>query len=309
LNTEIKKLQSGLIKATNVVLNSPIENKGINIALKILGETFSVNKIYICQHFIDEDTSEMYFTFLYEWYSIAYGKDFSSSGLEKISYSRFSLLKFYENLSQGHSLKFNLKKLSKELRSGFLDKRIKSILLVPILIENSYWGFIGLEDFKIDRTWSDEEVEMITKLTKVFAFSLQDENENKSVKKEDRIKSSLIDLDSINSLMDTEKPGFDFFIELLDIYLRDIPSMCTEIDSAVKNNNYNNLKFFAHKLGGSLMHLGVSGALDLCHKLEQAGEEKIIDKKVLNLNEQLHDLVNNILTEIRSLRNKYNRFI
>ncbi len=42
-------------------------------------------------------------------------------------------------------------------RGVFVDKNIKSIILVPIMIDEIYWGFIGFDEMEEDRTWSDDE--------------------------------------------------------------------------------------------------------------------------------------------------------
>jgi HPt (histidine-containing phosphotransfer) domain-containing protein len=308
LSIEQKKLQLGLLKATNAVLSSPTENEGFSNAIKIIGETFKVDKVYICKHHKAKDSNEMYFTNYCEWKADILDKQ-NLAGLEKISYSRFNQLELYENFSQGESLQFILNKLSDELKLTFLDERIKSIILSPIVVKNDYWGFIRVEEFKFDRHFSNEEVEVIKKLAEVFAFSIEEQNTinfNGTARGE---RLNLIDIESFSSLSEWDKPGFSFFIELFDIYLKDIPIMCSEIDSAIKNKNYTNLRFFAHKLGGSLMHLGVSNSNELCRRLEDAGQNKIIDENVARLNKKLKKDIDNILNEISFLRKIYYKFV
>ena len=41
---------------------------------------------------------------------------------------------------------------------------IRSILLVPIFVMGSYWGFIGVSDLNSDRTWADSEIEILMTL-------------------------------------------------------------------------------------------------------------------------------------------------
>ena len=46
----------------------------------------------------------------------------------------------------------------------FIDKKIKSIILVPILIDGDYWGFIGFDELNKERSWSDSEEYLLHKM-------------------------------------------------------------------------------------------------------------------------------------------------
>ena len=305
----IKRLQFGLLKATNVILNSFSEEE-FNKVLKIIGEAAQLDRVYFCEHHKDEATSEVYFSILYEWTDDAKDIQKKESESKKISYSKFSLLKLYENLSQGKTLKFIINNLEGDLKSCFTDRRIKSIIFIPVMIKSKYRGFLGFEEFKSDRKWTDEEIKIFSELAKVFAMSIESRNDDKSFysKKKSQI-LKLVDAESILSLFEEEKPGADFFIDLFDILLKDIPAVSSEIEIAVKNNDYENLKFYSHKLGGSLIILGATSTLEICNQLENSAREKIINKKVLKLNIKLQEDLNQILIEIAALREKYFKFV
>ncbi|MCK7517786.1 MAG: hypothetical protein MZV64_08780 [Ignavibacteriales bacterium] len=44
----------------------------------------------------------------------------------------------------------------------FIDRNIRSIILVPILIEGAYWGFIGFDECHSDRIWSSDEESILS---------------------------------------------------------------------------------------------------------------------------------------------------
>jgi len=136
---------------------SGAEGDGFNEALSILGKAADVDRVYIFQHQVNKDTNEMYFSLVHEWASEGTAAQIRSPEFNKISYSRFATLQFYESFSKGKSVKYVTKDLPNNYKENFIDKNIKSIILVPIMIDRNYWGFIGFDEMKTDRIWSDNE--------------------------------------------------------------------------------------------------------------------------------------------------------
>jgi len=150
-------LLQGIADATKALMSSREEGEGFNEALSLLGKAADVERVYIFQHQVNKDTGEMYFSLVYEWASEGTVAQIRNLEFYKISYSRFATLQFYESFSKGKSLKYVLKDLPNGYRENFIDSNIKSIILVPIMIDGSYWGFIGFDEMETDRIWSDNE--------------------------------------------------------------------------------------------------------------------------------------------------------
>jgi PAS domain S-box-containing protein len=162
------KLLQGISKAIAVLIAAPSEAEGFNSALAILGEAASVDRVYLFKHFEDEVTGEKYFSLNYEWVNSGIIPQIQDPAFQRISYSRFSALQFYELLSKGQSLSFILKNLSKQEQRAFIDSSIKSIILVPIMIEGNYWGFIGFDDCHTDRLWTSDEESILSTMAAVL---------------------------------------------------------------------------------------------------------------------------------------------
>ena len=151
------KLLQGIADATKTLISTKDKDQGFNQALRLLGLAAEVDRTYIFQHLVNRETDEMYFSLLYEWVSEGTEPQSQNDEFQKISYSRFASLRFYENFSMGHTLNFVISDLPKRDRENFIDKNIKSIILVPIRIEGVYWGFIGFDELKTNRVWSSSE--------------------------------------------------------------------------------------------------------------------------------------------------------
>jgi PAS domain S-box-containing protein len=170
------RLLQGIAKATNALITDSAYIDGFNIALEIMGEAAEADRVYIYRHMEDDETGELYFTPLYEWTAEGVHSQLEDNILGKLSYSRFASLKFYEAFSNGESLKFIVKDLPKSYQEVFIDSNIKSIILVPILIEGAYWGFIGFDECHSDRIWSNDEESILSAMAATIGEVLKKNN-------------------------------------------------------------------------------------------------------------------------------------
>lgn len=158
------RLLQGIAKATNALITDSDFIDGFNVALRILGESADADRVYIYRHMEDDETGELYFTPIYEWTADGIESQLENNLLGKLSYSRFSTLKFFESFSNGETLKFLIKSLPEEQQEIFIDRNIRSIILVPILIDSAYWGFIGFDECHSDRIWSNDDESILIAL-------------------------------------------------------------------------------------------------------------------------------------------------
>jgi PAS domain S-box-containing protein len=98
------RLLQGISKAIAVLIGASSEEEGFNAALSMLGEAAAVDRVYLFKHYEDEITGEKYFSLNYEWTNSGIIPQRTDPAFQRISYSRFSALQFYELLSKGQSL-------------------------------------------------------------------------------------------------------------------------------------------------------------------------------------------------------------
>jgi PAS domain S-box-containing protein len=169
-------LLQGISESVRTLITENDKEKGFNKALSILGKSAEVDRVYIYEHKEDSETGELYFIPLYEWSSANSESQIRSLRISKLSYSRFEMLKFYANFSSGNTLKFIIKDLPPEAQKAFLDDKIKSILLVPIMVGEKYWGFIGFDDCTSGRTWSSNEESLLVTMAASLGSVINNNN-------------------------------------------------------------------------------------------------------------------------------------
>ncbi len=155
------KLLLGISDATKAMISTLDYESGYLDALEILGKSAEVDRVYIYEHKTDLETGEMYFSIRYEWASDPSISQLDDNSLQRLSYNRFKPLDLYEYFTNGLTMKYVIKDLRRDVQKVFIDQNIKSIILVPILVDDQYWGFIGFDECHTDRIWTDSEESLL----------------------------------------------------------------------------------------------------------------------------------------------------
>ena len=167
------RLLYGIAEATKCLISSGDIKESFTSALKVLGTSVEVDRVYIYKHKIQPDTEEMYMSLLYEWANKDSDSQIHFEALQKLSYSRFEALNFYENFSKGNSLKFIINKLPKDIKKVFIDVNIKSAIFVPIMVDDQYWGFVGFDECKYERQWESDEESLLRTMASTFGSAIK----------------------------------------------------------------------------------------------------------------------------------------
>ena len=97
----------------------------------------------------------------------------------------------------------------------------------------------------------------------------------------------------------------EFFKEMLDIYIREIPKNIESIRNAIFQNNADHLRFYVHKLKGSSLTLGIECVLENFKILEDMALDNNINEESLRMFKKVSEQFESILEEIVLLKNKY----
>lgn len=90
--------------------------------------------------------------------------------------------------------------------------------------------------------------------------------------------SGTIDMDSV-----LERIGGDesFLRELLDIYIEDFLEKCAQLERAVAQSDFDNIKEIGHSLKGSSGNLSLPGLHETSYGIELSGKENNIEQAKL----------------------------
>ncbi|MGM0640927.1 MAG: ATP-binding protein [Thermotogota bacterium] len=148
----------------------------INYSLGLLGEFTNVSRVYIFKNDYKNKTTSNTF----EWTNYKVSPEIQN--LQKIPLEEIS--EWIDILSNKGMIKSsNIKELPKNIREYLEPQNIKSILVLPIYIEDELYGFIGFDDCENYKEWEDEKIELLNIISNLIAHEFEREIQNKELKK------------------------------------------------------------------------------------------------------------------------------
>ena len=150
---------------------------GVSKAISILGDATRVDRIYIFQN---TSSSPVQCQEICTWQNEILNSD-AIQLLETNTYQGAESL--YSRLSVNKSFKISVEDIQDPiLKNALLKRKAKSVVILPINIKKIFWGFIGFEECKYDRTTTEAEFSIV----KSFALTLGDILEKKEIEKENQ---------------------------------------------------------------------------------------------------------------------------
>ena len=148
-----KRLFEAVANASNILLTYADYNMAVNEALKTLGMATQVGRVSIYENQFDKNTGKAYAKMQFEW----------NSGYNIVDRPSFQYLPYdvlagwFGRLSKGIVIVGRVTDLTFNEQQYLKQCDLKSLIVIPIMMREKFWGFLQFEDFRIERVWSEEE--------------------------------------------------------------------------------------------------------------------------------------------------------
>lgn len=155
-------LFSSLAQATRELLLNPDWSTAMGIGLKLLGEATKVDRVYLFENNPQKEGEELTTSQRFEWNSGTALPQIDNPNLQNLPYSMVG--ESFDPLRSNKPFVQIVSKMDKDslFRKILEDEDIKSVLLFPIFVRNRFWGFIGFDQCKYEREWSDVEFSVLS---------------------------------------------------------------------------------------------------------------------------------------------------
>jgi diguanylate cyclase (GGDEF)-like protein/PAS domain S-box-containing protein len=151
-----------------ILLESHIDNFLIDLTLsmKIVASAVNADRIYIYKNFVRDGNRCCSLIYECEGNSES-PKDFAPGA--EIPYSNFP--EWSEKLSKGNCINGIASEISDREKTVF-NREVMSVLITPIFISNRFWGFIGVDDCKKERLFTNKEETILRSASQIIASAL-----------------------------------------------------------------------------------------------------------------------------------------
>lgn len=170
---------SALAEATSQLAIEPDIWVGLQKALEILGTNTGVDRVYVFQNKIQPDG--MYSSIKLEWNSGEAAPQIANARLQDFPFAAAPSL--YKCLVENRAFKKHVRDIvDTDFREVMKNQQIKSVIMLPVQVQNQFWGFIGIDECKTERQITEAEYSII----KSFAITVGALLEQKQFERENK---------------------------------------------------------------------------------------------------------------------------
>ncbi len=195
---EILESRDQILEAVGVVaerlLSSEKIDKAMNDSLRYIGETTSADRCYIFKN-VTNSQDELCMSLKYEWANESTTLQLENSLLQILPY-RMNADNVHKTLSENSVYNKNVSDFDAAEKIILGRRDIKSVVLVPISVDNTWWGFIGLDDCHEEKKWAPAEIEALKVVARTIGAAIQNYNARINIQKSEDKYRMLVD--SIN---------------------------------------------------------------------------------------------------------------
>lgn len=175
------KYLTALSNVASVLLQ---ENKKIpfNKFTEIIGKASQSDRTYIFINHKNED-SEVFMSQKAEYCAEGINPEIDNPDLQNLKYDNF-FTRWYKTLSKGEIISGNINDFPKGEKEFLGIQGIKTILIIPIMIDKKFIGFIGFDNCISEREWETSEKNYLQSAAKDFAQFLKSKKIQEQLEKE-----------------------------------------------------------------------------------------------------------------------------
>ena len=153
-----------------ILLQSSIEDFSENMyrCMGMMAEAVNVDRVYIWENHIEN--GELCCTQIYEWSEKAEPQQDNDCTVA-ISYRRH-VPEWEQILSSGKCVNGEVKNMSPAAIAQLSCQGILSIFVAPVFLQDKFWGFIGFDDCRRERVFSDNEASILRSAGLLIANSM-----------------------------------------------------------------------------------------------------------------------------------------
>jgi diguanylate cyclase (GGDEF)-like protein/PAS domain S-box-containing protein len=131
----------------------------IQAVLGRLGRAARVSRVYVFQNHLDRNDNPM-FSQRYEWTAKGASPQIDNPELQGLRWDG-AFRRWRDILAAGGVVHGHVKDLQEKERRLLEQQDIRSIVVVPILVGDDWWGFLGFDDCLAERDWSQTEIDAL----------------------------------------------------------------------------------------------------------------------------------------------------
>ncbi|MBP1725058.1 MAG: sensor signal transduction histidine kinase [Deltaproteobacteria bacterium] len=138
---------------------TPLEET-IRELLRELGQAAEVSRVYIFENHLNESGS-LITSQRFEWVAPGITSQTENPDIQDFDWRAGGMVRWAEILSRGEAVQGHVQDFPESERRILAPQEIKSVAVVPIFVDQKWWGFIGFDECLEEREWTAAALEAL----------------------------------------------------------------------------------------------------------------------------------------------------
>ncbi len=166
-------LLHAVAQATHSLLVNTDLNQAIMESIQVLGSTALVSRVFLFQNHFDNETRRWLTTEINEWTEKQSDNRVTNPVVHNIPFE--NIVKIVEPLQNRHPfVSYKSTEEDPQLRNIYDKTAVMSSVALPIFLnDDSFWGFVGFDELKEERRWSEAEFSILRSYASSLAAAIE----------------------------------------------------------------------------------------------------------------------------------------
>ncbi len=189
------------------LFRSPQPDEVIPQVLAQLGSAAEVSRVYIFENHW-ENGQRLLTSQRYEWCAEGIEAQIDNPHLQNFDFVEEGLTYFLEIMQRGEVLASKVRDLPPPEQIEFSQQDILSILVIPIFVQRQFWGFIGFDECRSERTWKPFEVDTLRTAANLFTAFFERRRAEAALRASEQLYRMLVENQGLGVALVDERENF-----------------------------------------------------------------------------------------------------
>jgi diguanylate cyclase (GGDEF)-like protein/PAS domain S-box-containing protein len=160
-------MMSAISQAADQFLKEAAWEDKVRDILGKIGQAANVSRVYVFMNYSDEKGA-IHSSQRYEWSAPGIVSQINNPALQHINLQKAGFSRWEENLLKGKPIFGPLYEFPESELNTLQDQNILSLAIMPIFVDDQWWGFIGFDECSYERHWTETELEALHITANIF---------------------------------------------------------------------------------------------------------------------------------------------
>ena len=166
------QLLHAVSQATHLLLSNTDLNQAIAAGIEILGTKTLVDRVYVFKNNCDEQSGKWIASITHEWNANGLESRLKNPKMVNLSFDDIEPI-IRPLREQKPFVSYRWSETDEKLLAIFERQEVEATLSIPIFVNDFFWGFVGFDEFKKEKEWTEGEFSILQSFASSLSAAIQ----------------------------------------------------------------------------------------------------------------------------------------